>query len=669
MKMVSRTPVLKRNLSLPFFFSLGLGLNFSVTEAVANNGSADQLEMMTVIGDQAVKHAEVGGTPAKELPLNIHVINTEEIERIQFVDPDELLDRIPGETQVRNLRIPNGGKGYTVPMVDGIPLENPYEGATQRIDRVNTSDIQRVEVIKGASSAIYPNNAFGGVINVVTRDAPKEVEGKVWVEAGEFNRQRFGINAGGTVENLGYFIDINTRDMDGLREGVQNDRDQFSGKFIYDLSDDTRIITRLEHFKELQVTRGDLTAQQVQDNPKQRGSDNSSEDLEQDTFSIKLEQMLNSGYIDFSMVYREKDTIGLSRFRGPQDENDVGINTKFLYRHDFDRSNLVVGFETYAGKQDTQQYARGDNSLSGTSYQVDKERDITAYFAQYEVDLTDRLGLSLGSRFESIDIDYLSDNGKDDDGSRTFSDNALKFGLTYDLSANNMLWFGASEGFYAADADDVFGDGQAGTENLRLQPEKSLNLEVGLRGQQGSWFYDTSYYHNTIKNYFVVEEIAPDLERTTNAGQVTLNGLESVIEYAPENAGWRAGLTYTYARGKYDSFVSSRGDYTGKELRRIPHHHLNARLAWLPTEKLVVELEGDFYSEYYSDDANSEAGRFKRDERINLRVSYEEGPWRFWVHGLNLTDTLEDRATYSRGKLKFRTVDGRTFYTGVSYQF
>jgi outer membrane receptor protein involved in Fe transport len=58
-------------------------------------------------------------------------------------------------------------------MLDGMPLESPYEGATQRLDRVNTFDIQRVEVIKGPASALYPNNAFGGIVNVVSRYQPR----------------------------------------------------------------------------------------------------------------------------------------------------------------------------------------------------------------------------------------------------------------------------------------------------------------------------------------------------------------------------------------------------------------------------------------------------------------------------------------------------------------
>jgi outer membrane receptor protein involved in Fe transport len=198
-------------------------------------------------------------------------------------------------------------------------------------------------------------------------------------------------------------------------------------------------------------------------------------------------------------------------------------------------------------------------------------------------------------------------------------------------------------------------------------------MEIGLRGNAGHWSYDTSYYHTEIENYLVTQEfqngLGQDVERTTNAGQVTVQGLESVVEYAPKGAPWRMGFTHTYARNVYDRFVSSDGDFSGNDLSRSPKHHFNVRVAWLPVDKLVVELEGDFYSSYFSDSANSPEGYFSRDERINLRIDYAVDSWKFWLHGLNLTDTLEDRATFSRGELKFRTVDGRTFYAGAAYQF
>jgi len=526
------------------------------------------LETLTVIGNAATEKAEIGGTAIKKLPINIHVVNQDEIKRLRFVDPDELLDRIPGETQVRNLRIPNGSKGYTIPMVDGIPLENPYEGATQRIDRVNTSDIQRVEVIKGPASAIYPSNALGGVINVVTRDAPLESETEIWAEAGDFNRARAGINTGGTINKVGYFIDANTRNLDGLRDGVKNDRDQFSAKLIYDPTENTRFITRIEHLKEDIVTRGDLTADEIADDPKQRGNDNSSTDLEQDYISLKLEQQFTSSMLDVSLVYREKDTIGLSRFRGPQDENDQGISSKLLYRYDFDQANIIGGFETYNGEQFTRQFDRNDTNLSGASTRIEGSRRINAYFLQYELAATEQLGISLGVRHERVTVRQHSDDAEDPSGSATFNDTSPKFGITYTLTPNTQLWMGLAKGFYAPDIDDIVGmPNEPGTENPELDAEDATWFEIGMRGSAGDWSYDSSYYHNTIKDYLVTQEFRNNsgnaIERTTNAGKVTIEGLESVVEYAPKDAHWRLGITHTYARNKYDSFVSSDGDFSG----------------------------------------------------------------------------------------------------------
>jgi len=629
------------------------------------DGQNDSPVTITIIGEAALENANIAGTPIKELPINVHVVNDEEVQRLKFVDPDELLDRIPGETQVRNLRIPDGGKGYTIPMVDGIALENPYEGATQRIDRVNTNDIQRVEVIKGPASAVYPSNAFGGVINVVTRDAQDIPESSVWVEAGNFDRQRMGVNTSGKSKKIAYFIDANARRLDGLREGAKNNRDQLSSKFLYDVDNNSKLIVRLEHLKEDVVARGDLTAEQIMNNPRQAGGLNSSTDLQQNTLSTKWEQALPTGKIDASLVLREKDTVGLSRFRGPQDENDQGISSKLIYRHELHNANIVSGFETYNGTQDTLQYRRNDTQLQGPFERYENKRDIKAAFLQYEIRPSSVLSLSAGIRYEDIQLE----SGEFSGAEASFDDLSPKLGLTYQLSSNNMVWMGVSQGFYAPDVDDLF-DGETG--NAALQAEESTNLEIGLRGDSGNWQYDTSYYHNQIKNYLVTQEFFEnglEFERTTNAGQVTAQGLESVIEYAPKEASWRLGFTHTYARNVYDSFVSSDGDFSGNELRRSPRHHLNARVAWLPFNHWTFEIEGDFYSTYYSDFANSEAGRFKREERLNLRISYDRGPLSLWLHGINLTDTLEDRATFSRGQLKFRTVDGRSVYAGVAYKF
>jgi outer membrane receptor protein involved in Fe transport len=641
------------------------------------------IENITVLGKAATDGAYLGGIPLKQLPLNSHIIGQAEIERLQFVDPNELLDRIPGETQVRNLRIPDGGKSYTIPMLDGVPLESPYEGATSRLNRTNTFDIQRVEIIKGPTSALYPNNAFGGIVNVVTRDAPKQTETKVFIEGGDFNRLRTGLARAGTINKFGYFISANTQNIDGLRDLTQDDREQGSAKLEYKPSVHTKITARVEYLAENEVSRGDLAAAQIAENPRQAGDLSSSTDLEQNTASIGLVHHFTSGQLTANFVRREKDTLGASRFRGPQDENDLAHIAKITYHHNADWADWTVGFSRYDGEQNIKQFGRQDLELTGPFTPITQSLLLDAYFAQYQLEAAQDLAIILGARYE--DISLSSSEFSNQEGQ--FSKLAPKLGVTYQLNPNNLVWASISEGFYAPQADDLFAietdTNEQGQEVVvaqgdpNLKPEEALNIEIGIRGDWRNWHYDTSVYHNDITNYLVTQEFdlpnGGEFEQTTNAGKVSIQGIESVIEFAPKDAKWRAALTHTYTDNTYDSFVQSTpgadDDLTGKVLRRSPDHHVNIRLAWLPLDGLSAELEADVYSHYFADNNNSPEAKFTRGERINLRLNYNLDHWRLWVHGLNLTDTLEDRATFRRNTLSLRTINGRTFYAGASYTF
>ena len=659
-------------LSVAFSGTAVLNAGYAADQNVFTSGDFNgesQLETITVLGDSNAENATLGGIELNQLPLNAHVVGQIEIERLRFVDPNELLDRIPGETQVRNLRIPDGGKSYTLAYVDGVPIESPYGGATQRLDRVNTSDIQRVEVIKGPTSALFANNVFGGVVNVVTKDIPEQTQAGVSTEFGNFNRERFGVDYSSTVGDLGYSLNVNTRRLDGLREGTQNDRDVGSLKLVYDFNENTRLTTRLERFEEVTELRGDLTAEEISLDPTQAGTLSSAEDLAQDTVSLALGHTLPSGELNVVLLNRVQDAIGLSRFSGPQDSNDDAINFISNYRHDLSNGSLTFGYDRYDGDLVTKSFDRDDLELVGDFSESQESLGIDAFYAQYQVGLAQDLALIVGLRHEEIELSSDVNGGQQAD----FSSSAPKLGLTYQLDDDTQVWASVSEGLYAPALDDLFDED---TGNPNLNAEESQNIELGVRGSWRDWAYDASVYTNTIDNYLVTQEFVDDdgndFELTTNAGQITVRGVEAVIEYAPQKANWRAGLTYTLSDNRYDSFVQSVAgaddDYSGNELRRTPRHHVNARIAWEPFANFIAELEGDFYSTYFSDDANSIEGRFQRDERINLRLTYDIDNWSVWVSALNITDTLEDRGTYSRGELAFRTVDGLSYYAGVSYR-
>ena len=205
--------------------------------------------------------------------------------------------------------------------------------------------------------------------------------------------------------------------------------------------------------------------------------------------------------------------------------------------------------------------------------------------------------MTAGARYEDITQRSDLDGGLE----ANFDELAPKLGINYQVSDTTQLWASVSDGYYAPDLDDLF-DSDNGNPNL--DQEEAQNIEIGIRGSWGNWAYDSSYYHNRVDNYLVTQELinanGEEFELTTNAGQVTVQGLESVIEYAPKNANWRLGLTHTYADNRYDTFVQSTpgasDDFSGNQLGRSPKHHANIRFAWEPVDNFTAELEGDFYS-------------------------------------------------------------------------
>jgi outer membrane receptor protein involved in Fe transport len=116
-----------------------------------------------------------------ESVASVAVLTGRQLARRNVVTLDEALHYVPGVTfnsgaiDIRGASGVAGGVGSRVlVMVDGHPVLSADGGETD-FEALPLLDVQRVEVVKGAYSAIYGSNALGGVVNVITSpigDAP-----------------------------------------------------------------------------------------------------------------------------------------------------------------------------------------------------------------------------------------------------------------------------------------------------------------------------------------------------------------------------------------------------------------------------------------------------------------------------------------------------------------
>ncbi len=620
----------------------------------------------------------------KRSPIMSKVVDQAEINKVKFTNTAELLNRIPGVSKSRNLRVPNGGKGYTIPLIDGFSVRDPYRGSVGQIGDTNPSDIERIDVIYGPGSALYGSNAFGGVINVITKEPPKEQENRMWVEGGGFDRTRAGMTTAGTVAStplgdMGYFLDATYWNIGDYRDDAFDDRKMVSGKLVFHPTADSKLWIRGEYLDRKNQSAGSLNQAQFDADDEQSSGVGSLDDGFTKSASFGYSMDTDQGELRVGYAIRHDEGHSITSFGGETDYENLDMDFKGQYRHDFQGFvvpvSLTTGIELVHGSNKNQRAAAG--RVSARDQDIDKF--VYAPFAQLEVMATDRLKTTLGLRYENVEYDAkdLLDPSKSNE--RVFKKYTPKFGLTYDLTEDHMMFAGISKGFAPPSRNQIFTDTYS---NPDLAPELATNYELGFRGAfaEQNLSYDVGIYYLNVKDYISNEYVETvrgrDQFRPVNAAKVNFRGLEAQLEYEPVEY-LRLGVSYTYARNKFVDFIDKKGsadekDLGGNYLASSPKHHINTRLTFIPVTDLEIELEMDSYSSSYtsSDNDSDPQGRYDQDDIFNLRVNYETGPVELWLTALNITDEkYATRVSYRRGNRSYSVGDGRSIYAGIAYNF
>ncbi|MBU1343782.1 MAG: TonB-dependent receptor [Proteobacteria bacterium] len=142
---------------------------------------------------------EIGSAPG-----SIHVVSRQDLENRDIKTIDDALLIIPGvfvkrskglmdsTTSVR-LRGFNNDQ-YTLILIDGQPINDAYTGGVEW-GMLPIESVEKIEVVKGPSSALYGGNAMGGVINIITR-TPLKPQGIIKAGMGSNGTYRYSASCG-----------------------------------------------------------------------------------------------------------------------------------------------------------------------------------------------------------------------------------------------------------------------------------------------------------------------------------------------------------------------------------------------------------------------------------------------------------------------------------------
>jgi outer membrane receptor for ferrienterochelin and colicins len=241
-------------------------------------------------GTMRLKDIVVTGTRTphalKDVPVETVLINREDIEKTNAQNAMDVLKNIPGidasvhddvfgtYTWRAKLRGLNFNDGYGLILIDGQRAMGCGQSGGMGeygsgLNQIPVDMIERIEVVKGPSSALYGSDAMAGVINIITKKTPKKATGSAGVSYGwykvkekEKNEEIIKTSDDGHSRNisttyvsygdkisdgLGYLLHYNYDSAEDIRDDpVKSNRHSFMGKLDAELSESIDLYLKCE---------------------------------------------------------------------------------------------------------------------------------------------------------------------------------------------------------------------------------------------------------------------------------------------------------------------------------------------------------------------------------------------------------------------------------------
>jgi len=617
----------------------------------------------------------------------------------QRVRLDESLNRVPGvflqnrdnfaqgqRISIRGFgaRAPFGVRGITV-MVDGIPYTLP-DGQAQ-LDAIDLDSAERIEVIRGPSSVLY-GNAAGGVIDITTADGRDNPGTRLRMGAGSDGYQKVALQNGGVQGDWSHHISLTGLNVDGYREQSSTEKYLLNAKLRRELGSDralTAIINLLDNPRS--EDPGALNAREVAEGRDQAAPNSLALDagqtVDQQLIGLQYEdlsagegELYLKGFIAQRDFEQQLPFVGSSRLGYQRDY--MGASAE--YHHEVTLGNLplnyIVGVD--AARQKDDRFRNDVNPQGAVGEPLADETQTatsTGVFAQGDLALSELLTLSLGTRFDRVDLDVDDDFAADGDqsGQRTFNEWSGSAGLSYRYRPQHQAYINTGTAFETPTFSE-FANPAGGGFNPSVEPQKAWNREVGLRGyiEPLALDYDVALFSVRVR-----DELVPYDEggRTfyQNAGDTNRDGVELALGWQLADQ-WRLDSALTLARYEFDEFATPSERFDGNRIPGLPEQTWVNQLTWENLDERFATLETEYVGDLVADNANETS--VDSYWLVNLRVG--DG-WQLSQQtrlsayvGLR---NLLDEEHYSNVRLNgtfgrfYEPAPGRSVYGGVELSF
>lgn len=672
----------------------------SLAQVATDSIKMSQLEEVVVTGTRTDRNVAT-------LPLPTQVITRESVRKSGLSRLNEIIQEQTGLITVPDF---GGGEGiqmqgldaaYVMILIDGQPLFGRSAG-TLDLTRISVNNIEKIEIIKGASSCMYGSEALAGVLNIITKKSKitEKLKGDI-----NYKLASFGTHEAST----------------SLEYGKKKIGLAFFGNYLstngYNLSESYFLQTVEPYY--------DFTIQ-----PKIKIN-----------FSDKINLSLNSRISSQKQDY--KSEIGANKYAGDS-KIDEWNNSVLLNQTVSDRFKLM--YDLYITHYKSKEY------LNDSNHQLFEESDYNQWFYRPEIRSQYKIGrnaftMGIGLNYETLDRTYFEKKAtlnseyvfgqaewflkekwnillgfRYDKHHQYQSQFSPKIGINYKWNDNLSLKTSIGYGYKAPDLRQLFFDFtnssvgytvlgyNVAEEKLALlqsqgqilfsndinfsdplKPESSINFNFGGYYKKNKLSFDYNLFYNTIENLIDTKIIAQKANGQNvfsyfNINKIFTYGLEFNTTYKI-NADLSISGGYQYLIAKDQNIIDQieRGEIFARDpitllsfrlkpsdyfgLYNRSNHTVNIKINYsIPSIKADINARVFYRSKYGIFDSNSNNILDQHDGFVkgyfvsNLTLSKD------FKYGITLQVGANNLFNYT-DRNNISNLPGIQFFTRLQYQF
>ena len=162
---------------------------------------------------------------------SIFILDSEEIRLRGIRSAIDAISSSPGVTTKKNgsfggvgsVRIRGASSSQTLVLIDGIPVNDASSpGGGYNFEYLDTSNIDRIEVLRGSQSTLWGSDAIGGVVNIYTKSAEKNSI-NLLSEIGSFGLRKINSELGIASNNSKFLFLVDDTSLDGISKADKKD--------------------------------------------------------------------------------------------------------------------------------------------------------------------------------------------------------------------------------------------------------------------------------------------------------------------------------------------------------------------------------------------------------------------------------------------------------------